>query len=229
MSAVFALVFKRLLSQRFTLLMWLGFPLAVLVIPMFDDTQPPVGPFGLFGLVIMFTSFLISKQIIEDRQLRTVVRIAASPISHRDYLLGHLLGYALIMTVQVILFVVISAWRYPTGLTFYLPASALLWVFSLMCVTLALFWHTFFKSFNTSLSIFSIGANLMAVMGGMMFPLSVMPDRMRSVAVILPTYWFAFGLEEAARNVVSSVLLSLAILVGFGIIFITIGSKRSYE
>lgn len=229
MSAVFALVFKRLLSQRFTLVMWLGFPLAVVFVPVFDVSAPPVNVFGLFGLVIMFTSFLVSKQIIEDRQTQTVVRIAASPITHRDYLLGHLLGYGFIMTIQVALFVLLAAWRYPVGMNFYVLASALLWIFSLMSVTLALFWHTFFKSFNTSLSLFSIGANLMAVMGGLMFPLSVMPERLRSVAVVLPTYWFAYGLEEAALEMTASVLVSLAILVGFGIIFITIGSKRSYE
>ncbi len=228
MMAVFALVFKRLWTQRLTLLVMIVFPFIIILIPQMTDGAP-TGPFGLFGLVLMFSSFLISKQVIEDRQLRTVVRIAASPISHRDYLMGHLLGYALLVTVQVLVFTGLALMRYDVGFEFYRLALPLLWTFGLMTITLALFWHTFFKTFATSLSLFSVGANIMAVVSGMTFPLSLLPDRLKQIAVVLPTYWFAYGLENAQEQAVVTVLLSLAILTAFGIIFITIGSRRSYE
>ncbi|MFH5882267.1 MAG: ABC transporter permease [Candidatus Izemoplasmataceae bacterium] len=226
MSVVFELALKRILKQHLTLALIILFPIILSFLPQPAGMGTPIIGYGIFGLVILFSTFLLTKQIIEDRQYKTIIRIAASPTTHKDYLLGHLGAYMLVMLLQITLFWVISVFRWEAPLSFYLWGYLLLLLFTIMSVSFSLFWHSLFKTYATSIAVYSIVANLMAVIGGMSFPLSLLPDNLRTIAVVLPTYWYAYGLESATDNVSNVVILCLLILMGFAIIFLTIGSKR---
>ncbi len=229
MKTVFELALKRALKQRLTMSLIVVFPIALIFLPQPQGMTTPTIAYGIFGLIILFSSFLLTKQVIEDRQLKTIVRIAAAPLNHRDYLIGHLSAYMLIMFVQITVFWVLSLIRWTAPLSFYLFGYALLVLFTMMAISFALFWHAMFKTFATSISIYSIVANIMALMGGMSFPLQFLPDRLRTVAVVLPTYWYAYGLEQTTEAAYEIVMLCLLILFGFAILFLTIGSKRRFE
>jgi len=229
MITVFELVLKRILKQKVTLMLMILFPFALLILPQPQDMETPTLSFGIFGLVILFSAFLLSKQVIEDRQYKTIVRISASPLSHKSYLLGHLGAYFFVLSIQITGFWLVGLMVWQAPLTFYLFTYLLLLFFTMMSISFCLFWHTFFKTYGTSISIFSIAANLMAVIGGLSFPLMYLPDRLRRIAVVLPTYWYAYGLEQATEKMYQTVLLCLLILLGFAIIFISIGSKRRFE
>lgn len=228
MSHVFELSLKRILRQRLMLAMMLAIPVAITLIPQPEQALPLIG-FSLFGLVLLFSAFLLTKQVLEDRQYRTIIRIAAAPITHRDYLLGHLGAYLVVMMIQIVVFwgLAIILWSAP--ITFYLWAFSLLVFFALLSLSFSLFWHTLFKTYATSIGVYSVVANLLALLGGMTYPLAFMPDQMRSIVIILPTYWYAYGFELLAEARYASVLLSLLILLGFAIIFLTIGSKRRLQ
>ncbi len=229
MKTVFALALKRSLSQRITILLMFALPVVFVVLPQPQGMEAPVLTYGLFGLLLLFVAFLLAKQTIEDRQMRTIVRIAAAPIRHRDYLLGHLLAYMSLLAVQVSAFWALTWVLLDGPLSFFLWGYPLLLSFAVMAVSLSLFWHSLFKTYATSIAVYSVAANLMAVMGGMSFPLMYLPDRLRSVAVVLPTYWFAYGLELATDKEHLLVFLCLSILCGFAIIFLAIGSRRRFE
>ncbi len=229
MISIFELSFKRIINHRILLLTMIVFPLLVALIPQADGFQDATFTYGIFGLIILFTSFMMAKQIIEDRQSKTIIRIAASPISHREYLMGHLSAYFLIMMVQVTAFFLLTLLSSTMALSFYLWAYGLMLAFSIMSICFSLFWFSLFKKFTTAVALYSIVANIMALIGGMTFPLALMPDNLKQIAVVFPTYWYAFGLEEAKSNNGTNILISLLILVGFAIIFLSIGSKRRFE
>ena len=228
MSTVFELVLKRAFKQRLTIVLMLLFPVIIAFLPQPTGMAAPTLSYGIFGLVMLFSAFLLTKQLIEDRQGRTIVRIAAAPISHRDYLIGHLLAYTVIMSGQVLLFWFLSIVRWTAPISFYSWALVSLMVFMVLSISFCLFWHSLFRTYATSISIFSVIANLMAVIGGMSFPLQFLPDTLRRVAVVLPTYWYAYGLDLLKDARYPAFILSLLILMGFAIIFVTIGSKRRF-
>ncbi len=229
MKTVFELALKRILRQRLTLVLMISFPIVLAFLPQPEGMQTPTIAYGIFGLVILFVAFLLTKQVIEDRQSKTIVRIAASPISHRDYLVGHLAAYMIVMMIQLTFFFLLSLIQWTAPVSFYVWAYLLMFMFTVMAICFSLFWHSMFKTYATSIAIFSIAANLMAVIGGMTFPLALLPDRLRTVAVVLPTYWYSYGLEQATEMNFNYVMLCLLILLGFAIIFLTIGSKRRFE
>jgi len=45
----------------------------------------------------------------------------------------------------------------------------------------------------------------------------------------MPTYWYAYGLEYVAEGDYRGAFLSLCILLGFAIIFLSVGSTRRFE
>ncbi len=228
MVAVFELALKRIVRQRLMLFLMLLFPIVLILLPQIGDEIPLVG-FGLFGLVLMFSAFLLTKQVIEDRQYKTVIRIAASPTSHRDYLLGHIAAYMLVLMIQVVLFWILAqvSWRGAFG--FYLWVLLFFTAFAFLSLSFSLFWHTFFKSYATSVAVYSVVANLLALLGGMSYPLAFMPNQIRRIAVVLPTYWYAYGIELVNDTRYLTALIALSILISFAIIFLTVGSKRRFE
>jgi len=226
MSTVFGLTFKRMLKQPFVLSLMFVLPFATLFIPLRPDETTPRLAYGLFALGLMFTSLMLSKQVIEDRQQKTIVRIAAAPLTHKDYLLGHLSAYMITIVVQISLFWALSFVRWDAPASFYFAAFAFLVGFAVMIIAFSLFWHTLFKTYASSMAVYSIVANLMALIGGLSFPLAIMPDNIRRVAVVLPTYWYAYGLEFVTDKDAAGAILSLCILFGFAIIFLVVGSKR---
>ena len=228
MSAVFELSLKRILKQRLTIILMMVFPIIVVLIPQSGGEIPIIG-YGLFGLILLFSAFLLTKQVIEDRQYKTIVRIAAAPITHRDYLVGHLAAYMMVLSIQVLAFWVITQIAWAGSFTFHVWALLLLVMFALLSLSFSLFWHTFFKTYATSIAVYSIAANLMALVGGMSYPLEYMPDDLRRVAVVLPTYWYAYGFELIGEARYFTALISLCILGAFAIIFLTIGSRRRFE
>ncbi|MFW5838842.1 MAG: ABC transporter permease [Bacillota bacterium] len=229
MRPIFELALKRILKQRVTLLLMIIFPIAIVFIPQPESMNTPSIAYGIFGLVILFSAFLLTKQIIDDRQHKTIIRIAAAPITHRDYLLGHVAAYMGVMVIQITMFFILSIVVYDAFVMYYVLAYILLLGFTFMSLTFALFWHTFFKSYETSIALFSIVANLMSLIGGMSFPLAFLPTELRRVAIIFPTYWYAYGLELSSEKAYGNAILCLLILGGFAIIFLLIGSKKRFE
>jgi len=229
MTALFKLSLRRIMKQRLTLLLMILFPLAVLLIPKTDGLKFPVVSYGIFGLVLLFSAFLLSKQIIEDRQFKTIKRIAASPVTHRAYLLGHLGAYFLVIVIQISLFSLLAVFRWGGGSGYYSLAFLALILFGIVAISFSLFWHTFFKTFATSIAIFSIASNVMALLGGLTYPLMLMPESIKRFAIVLPTYWFAYALEQLTLDEILNYFFALLIMAGFAIIFLTIGSKRRFD
>ncbi len=218
---------KRSFKQKFMITTIMLIPISLVFLPQAAG-ELPLG-FTMYGLFILFTAFLLTKQIIDDRIQKTVVRIAASPIDHKQYLSGHLLAYLSILIVQNSLFVIVALFTW-SSIEISVPLMLLTYImFSVLSIAFSLFWHMFFKSYATSVAVFSVIANILAVLGGLMFPLSVLPETLKTIGVIIPTYWFSSGLDALYQGEPSQAIIALFIILGFAIIFIGIGSRRRLE
>ncbi|NLA98256.1 MAG: ABC transporter permease, partial [Spirochaetales bacterium] len=87
---IFMFALQQNLKQKISLLLLLVLPLVLLFIPSMSGSLP-MG-FSLFGLLNLYSAFLLTRPVVEDRMQKIVVRIAASPVSHGYYLASHLLA-----------------------------------------------------------------------------------------------------------------------------------------
>lgn len=223
---IFLFALKQNLKQRISLLLLLGFPFVLLFIPSTTGTLP-MG-FSLFGLLNFYSAFLLCRPVVEDRMQKIVVRIAASPVSHFFYLASHLLSSLLLLSIQCLFFVVISLIYFGIDRTNYLILFLLYFSYSAMALSFALAWNSMFHSYNTSFALFSAFGSLMCLVSGLSFPLSLLPQSIRTMVRILPTYYLAQALAMLDKQSGSGILLSAVVLWIFAGIFLLIGSKRRF-
>ncbi len=225
MSVFFEHALRRTLQQRLLVFGMIIFPVALALAPHPDSAVPPIG-FALYGLIILFSGFLLTKQTIHDRTFGTLTRIAAAPVSHAQYLSGHLLAYLSVLAFQNIIFVLIAMALWSSLDISFAVLFLVYLVFSALSVTFSLFWHMLFRSYATSIAFFSVIINMVAIIGGLIIPIMYMPERVKDIAVILPTYWFSYALQATYDSDFVSVSLGLLIVAGFAILFLVIGSRR---
>ncbi|MHC1691493.1 MAG: ABC transporter permease [Sphaerochaetaceae bacterium] len=223
---IFLFALQQNLKQRIALLLLFVLPLPLLFIPSVTGSLP-MG-FSLFGLLNLYTAFLMCRPVVEDRMQKIVVRIAASPVSHGYYLASHLLASLLLLSVQCLIFVIASIIFFGPGRTNYLVLFLLYFSYSAMVISLSLAWNSMFHSYNTSFALFSGIGSIMCLVSGLSFPLSLLPQPVQTIVRILPTYYLAHGLAMLDRQSGSGILQSAVVLWIFAGIFLLIGSKRRF-
>lgn len=223
---IFLFALQQNLKQRISLLLLLVLPLILLSIPSMNGSLP-MG-FSLFGLLNLYTAFLMSRPVVEDRMQKIVVRIAASPVSHGFYLASHLLASLLLLSVQCLIFVIAALIFYGPDRTNYLILFLLYFSYSAMVLSLALAWNSMFRSYTTSFALFSGIGSIMCLVSGLSFPLSLLPQSVQTMVRILPTYYLAQALAMLDAQSGSGILLSAVVLWIFAGIFLLIGSKRRF-
>jgi ABC-2 type transport system permease protein len=226
MMTLFKHALRTSFSQPINIIVIFILPLPILAIP--DQSNGFPNGLYLYGMVNLYSAFLLCKPIIEDRMSRVIVRISATPTSYITYLSSHLLAYMMILIIQNIIFItglfvfwdkVVFDFAYIFGLYF---------VFSIMTLCFVLFWNTLFRSYNLSLAIFSGVASVMCLVSGISIPFHFFPAAFQKLMMILPTYWLPYGLKMIYNGKIIKVFISYIVLLSFSGIFLLIGSKRRY-
>ncbi|MDD3824130.1 MAG: ABC transporter permease [Sphaerochaetaceae bacterium] len=222
----YAFAIKEDLRHPVNSLLILLLPIPLLFIPANAGSYP----FGisLYGMVIMYSSFLLSRPVAEDRMHGIITRIAASPVRPFTYLASHLLGYLTLLGIQMSLFMIGSMIAHGDAVHGRLPILSLYLSFSIMCLALSLSWNTLFRSFNISFGLFAGLASLLCLVGGVSIPLFLLPRSIIGYIMFLPTYWLPHGLDAIHAGDMVAFWQSHAILLVFASIFLLIGSKRRF-
>ena len=186
---------KELLRDPLTLFFGLGFPLVLLVLMNVIQRNVPVHIFeldtlapgiALFGLTFMalFSGLLLAK----DRSSAFLARLAASPMTAADFLLGYLLpmlpmaaGQTAICLGAAVALGLPLSWNLPAVVLSLIPSALLFIALGLLCGTL----------FNDKQAILT---NVTAWLAGIWFDLSLIGGPFQAVAYALP---FVHGVEGA--------------------------------
>ncbi len=221
---VYLFALREDLRSPLNIILILLLPIPLLFIPANPDSYP----FGisLFGMVILYSSFLLSRPIIEDRMKGIVVRIAASPISTFRYLSSHLLAYLTLLVVQILIMLTGSIIIHGSAIQGRLVLFTLYITFAFMCLSFTLAWNVLFKSYNISFAVFSGIGSLMCLFSGVSLPLFLLPTSIVRYSMFLPTYWLSYGLEALFGGDTRALLQAHVILLVYACIFLLIGSKR---
>ncbi len=222
--SVFVHAMREAARHRINLVLIFLLPFPLLLIPANGGGLP----FGLslYGLLVLYTAFLLGRSIAEDRMKGIIMRIASSPIGIGRYLGSHLAASFLLLGAQIGLFLLGSRFVHGLSAETYLRLFFLYLTYSAFCTSFALAWNNLFRSFGVSLSLFAGIASILCLVTGVSLPLFMIPPQVQRITMYLPTYWLAFGIEAlyAARS--SDLLLSHGILAAYAAILFVASTGR---
>lgn len=223
---IFKHALKRSLAQPISILITLILPIGIIFVPPLANSYP--NGIYLYGLLSLFSAFILSKPIVEERLNKITVRISATPTKYISYLSSHLTAYTSILVVQNIIFI-LGIYLYWKDLNInYWYIFSLNFVYILMSIAFSLCWNSLFKSYNLSFGLFSGFASIMCLVSGVTMPLQVIPEEIKKFIVVLPTYWLPYGLNSLHDGNIKYVLIAHLVLLIYSGIFLLIGSKRRY-
>jgi ABC-2 type transport system permease protein len=173
------------------------------------------------GYTVMFTFFIMISMVfsfVKDLESGMVARMASTPLSTYEYLIGKWLPYILIVLAQI--FALLTFGKLVYGLELGNIGALLLVSVALAVITtgwgLAISLLT--KSENMGIAITQIIALGGAMLGGIWVPLELLPEFMQTISRFLPQYWAQQGFLEAMiyGGGIADVALNALILVLYG-------------
>jgi ABC-2 type transport system permease protein len=187
------------------------------------------------GMTLMFALLFGAQTGLSfqrERTMGTLTRLFSAPTSSFVIVLGKLLGNTLLLLLQLAAMVAFSSLvlgvRWGNVAALVLPCIA----FALAAASFGAMAAAVTKTSAqlTALSVLSV--NVLSAIGGLWWPLDVTPNWMQNVARFLPTYWGMDALQDVILrgSSIVSVLPNTLILLGFALIFASIGSRAfKYE
>ncbi len=183
---------------------------------------------ALYAMIILYGSFLLTRMFVEDKENELTMRIATSPIKPWKYLFETLACFSVILIVQNILMIIAYSFINPQGVVHPLLLLLAFIGYSIMSVGLMLTISTVCKTSFVMMCASTGAIMLLSMLGGLFIPLKMMPDVMKKIAMMTPTYWFSETINSIfARS--SGYLFQLTMLLGFAVVFFLVGSWKRYS
>lgn len=174
------------------------------------------------GYTVMFVFFIMitmTEKFIKDRDIGMVARIASTPLSPYLYLMGKWVPYMYIVLIQIVVLFLFGKLVYniPLEQPVHLLISSVLLTFTVTGIGLAL--AILVKTNNMGIALTQVIALGGALLGGLWFPVEMMPDILKTVSYFLPQYWAHHAFQEAMAGTLKNADLfrTSFILIGFGL------------
>lgn len=226
---VFHYVLKRSLANKTSFVLLFLFPVAAIFLP--SGEYWPHLPYGYqyFGIFILFISLKLAGSILEDRMRGIAKKLSIAPISHFSYLAQNLLAYFLILAIQCFILVYGGVL---IGKELYQPfwLFVLFITFSMASIAFALMWISLFRNKEVSMLIFMSIISIIALIGGVLLPIELLPDILQKLAIVLPTFWLARGIEWIIfGGEIEGFLLVNGMLILYMVLFLITGSVKKIQ
>lgn len=226
---VFKYALLRFFRKPANILLVLIVPVLILLISnAIEDGEILV--FQLFGLTQLFVAARLADVISEDRGKKAVVRIGVAPISHFNYLTSNVLAYTLVLIVQVFLTFAGVRLLFDISTPDIMQYVFLYSVFALTSISLSMAWYNLYRNRSVSQLLLLTFSAIMGTLGGLFIPVEFFPNWMESLSRIFPTYWLNEGVQFILANELGlDFFLTLVILGLYSLVFLIIGSRRSFH
>jgi len=222
----------RMFRNPTVILATLLLPIFLMNMPNLWNTPAHAQIFGVAGrgyyfisLVMLFGAFPLTSNLTAERTNKTIIRIMSTPTTNLSYLIQHLIACMVPMILQIAVVLVIGPIRYNWTPSFTAVIGLLYILFAFVSITFCFAWNALFKKSDISYTALSMVLTFASFI--LLMPLSIYPDIIRNLFMILPTYWIASGLEELITYGATYTLwITCSVLILYVVIFLTYGSKR---
>ncbi|MBS4201622.1 ABC transporter permease [Bacillus sp. FJAT-49732] len=183
---------------------------------------------GFTIMFVMITLLISTGVFLEARQTGVWYRIMSTPTSKKEILIGYLLAFFLIGWIQFGVLMLVSTFVFNVNWGNILGIFVLVSCLLLCTIGLGLFIGGFVRTSEQQ----SVFGNLIIVstcmLGGVYWPLEIMPNVMQQMAKFVPQYWGIEGFAELAvrGGTIIDVLAPSGVLLTFTMVFLIIGMTR---
>ncbi|HWJ03637.1 MAG TPA: ABC transporter permease [Verrucomicrobiae bacterium] len=183
---------------------------------------------GFSIMFLMMNLVTITGIMLQERVDGTWQRLLSSPIRRGQILAGYLLGYFILGWLQFAILLVASRFLFDIYWGNLWGLSAIISVFILCSISLALVIGGFVKTFQQQQATASILITATSMLGGVFWPLELEPKAMQLLARGIPQYWAMNGINNLLTGGLdwTALALPLGVLAGFTVVFFTVGTMR---
>ncbi|SOC41799.1 ABC transporter permease [Ureibacillus acetophenoni] len=219
---------KEILRDPLSLVFGFGLPIVLLFL--FSIMQKNL-PYGLFqiehlapGIIVFGFSFLtlFSGMLLgKDRGSSFLMRLFASPLSAKDYIIGYLLPMLPIALLQIIVCLVAASLL---GLPFNsnsLLAIIVLLLISILFISFGLLFGTLFTDKQVG-GIFALFVNVTAFLSGIWFSLDLIGGTFKTICYLLPFAHAVDAAKAAFAGNIHDIWGSLFVVIGYTVVIMGI-------
>ncbi len=180
--------------------------------------------FLLFNLLIFGGVNLV---VLRERGM--LERFAVTPLGKKGIWTGLFLTNMLVAILVIVMIIISSYLLFSVsfGIIPFLNMIVLLIIFSAFVSSLSIYFGSVLKKIESVVGISVLVANLLAALGGCWWPIEIVPDFMKKIAMVLPTGWAMEAIDKLLfyGEPFSSVSLNLTVLIGFTLVFAFLSIK----
>lgn len=182
------------------------------------------------GFAIMFMMFGLSgaaSTILDERIGGTWGRLMLTPATRLQIILGYILSYFLMGWIQLGMLMTAMSLMFDIGwgnLAYLIPFASLV---ILMVVGFGLMIAGLVKTKQQASAIGAVLIVSTCMLGGVYWPIDIMPDTMQKIALIVPQSWAMAGFKEIVSGSLHAATLwkDTSALLGFSLLFFFLGLR----
>lgn len=195
------------------------------VSPSMNSTQHNVPAWAIFGMFLIVVP--ISGNMIRERDEGSALRIRLIPGANRKVGLGKIVFYILVCMLQFFVMTLVGIFILPLfglpRLTLGHHAITLLpmaFAIAFAAVNYGYFIGSIFKTANQAMPFGAISIVLFSAIGGVWVPVEILPQVMKTLALLSPLHWSLEGVNEVILRDSgwAGILKPFSILVGSGVV-----------
>jgi linearmycin/streptolysin S transport system permease protein len=182
-------------------------------------------------LFVFLSALAGGAAIIETRRLGMYERMLAGPVRAHTIIAGEAMTYFLLALVQSALIIVVGAVAFGVSWGNPLAAGLLVVIWALVGAGAGLLSGTLFRSPEQASAIGPTAGIALAMLGGCMWPLSIVSTSMREFGHITPQAWAvdAWTSLLSRHGTTASIAPQLGVLVLFAVALLSVSSMRMYR
>jgi len=182
-------------------------------------------------LFVFLSALAAGATIIENRRLGMYERMLAGPVRARTIIAGETLTYFGLALVQSVLIVTVGSLVFGVSWGNPLAAALLVITWALVGAGAGLLSGTFFRTPEQASAIGPTAGIALAMLGGCMWPLSIVSATMREVGHITPQAWAvdAWTSLLSRHGTITTILPQLGVLAAFAAVLLSVSSLRLYR
>lgn len=185
---------------------------------------------GLMGLVLIFiTTFMTALGVVREKERGTLEQLIVSPLRSLELILGKLLPYMIIATIDFLLVFAVGIGVFNVPFTGDLVSYLLMaLIFLFASLGIGLFISTVSQNQQQAMQLAMMTLLPQFILSGFVFPLEAMPEWIRWLSYLMPlTYFLPISRDVSLKGMSAwDHPVALAMLAFFAVLFLLVATVR---